>query len=291
MIQPITAPVGRPLTTAVTGTTGKTTVATATLQLLRAAGLRAAGCDSTGIDDVHGAVRPAQFRRSAQFLPDLLAEQVVLGAEAITLEAFVGTLKDGLYEHVEVDVAVCTGLESDHLEVHGSLEAYWGAKLQLFEEHLRPDGAVVLATDCAQGELVRDAAARRGARLVTVGPGGDVVLEEVEEVAAADGAMRLEGVLRVGSQRLPVLLPTVHAVAVTNLLLAASAVIALGAGPGTVAEALAGVAPPPGRLEVIGRRGGVTAMVDTAHSGRRTIPLASTKNPAGPETSGVILWS
>ncbi|MFC0000921.1 MULTISPECIES: Mur ligase family protein [Brachybacterium] len=236
-------------------------------------------------------MRPAQFRRSAQFLPDLLAEQVVLGEEAITLEAFVGTLKDGLYEHVEVDVAVCTGLESDHLEVHGSLEAYWGAKLQLFEEHLRPDGAVVLATDCAQGELVRDAAARRGARLVTVGPGGDVVLEEVEEVAAADGAMRLEGVLRVGSQRLPVLLPTVHAVAVTNLLLAASAVIALGAGPGTVAEALAGVAPPPGRLEVIGRRGGVTAMVDTAHSGRRTIPLASTKNPAGPETSGVILWS
>ena len=291
MIQPITAPVGRPLTTAVTGTNGKTTVATATLQLLRAAGLRAAGCDSTGIDDVHGAVRPAQFRRSAQFLPELIAEQVALGAEAISLEAFVGILKDGLFEHVEVDVAVCTGLERDHLDVHGSLEAYWGAKLRLFEEHLRPDGVAVLATDCAQGELVRDAAARRGARLVTVGPGGDVALEEAEEVAASDGAMRLEGVLRVGSQRLPVLLPTVHAVAVSNLLLAASAVIALGAGPGTVAEALAGVAPPPGRREVIGRRGGVTAMVDTAHSGRRTIPLASTTNPAGPGTSGVILWS
>lgn len=152
MVQPITAPVGRPLTTAVTGTTGttgKTTVATATLHLLRAAGLRAAGCDSTGIDDVHGAVRPAQFRRSAQFLPDLLAEQAVLGEEAISLEAFAGIVKDGLYEHVEVDVAVCTGLESDHLDARGSLEAYWGAKLQLFEEHLRPDGAAVLATDCA----------------------------------------------------------------------------------------------------------------------------------------------
>ena len=86
MIQPVTAPVGRPLVSAVTGTNGKTTVATATLQLLRAAGLHAAGCDSTGIDDVHGAVRPAQFRRSAQFLPDLIAEQVALGAEAISLE-------------------------------------------------------------------------------------------------------------------------------------------------------------------------------------------------------------
>ncbi len=172
MIQPVTAPVSRPLTTAVTGTNGKTSVATATLQLLRAAGLRAAGCDSTGIDDVHGAVRPAQFRRSAQFLPDLNAEQVALGAEAISLEAFVGILKDGLFEHVEVDVAVCTGLERDHLDVHGSVEAYWGAKLRLFEEHLRPDGVAVLATDCAQGDLVRDAArgapgdgrSRRGSR-------------------------------------------------------------------------------------------------------------------------------
>lgn len=81
----LTAPVGRPLVSAVTGTNGKTTVATATLQLLRATGLRAAGCDSTGIDDVHG-----------------------------------------------------------------SLEAYWGATLRLFEEHLRPDGVAVLATDCAQ---------------------------------------------------------------------------------------------------------------------------------------------
>src|SRR5699024_7797228 len=95
-MQPVTSPVGRPLVTAVTGTNGKTSVATATLQLLRAAGLRAAGCDSTGLTDVDGRVRPANFRRSAQFLPDLIAEQVALGAEAISLEAFVGILKDGL---------------------------------------------------------------------------------------------------------------------------------------------------------------------------------------------------
>ncbi len=289
MLEPVTKPVGRPLVTAVTGTNGKTSVATATLQLLRAAGMRAAGCDSTGITDVHGAVRPAQFRRSAQFLPDLIEEQVALGAEAISLEAFVGILKDGLLEHVEVDVAVCTGLERDHLDVHGSLEQYWGAKLRLFEEHLRPDGVAVLATDCAQGDLVRDAAARRGARLVTVGRGGDVELEAARELAAAVGADdgapagdggtaaasgaddgnrdgRLRGVLRVGARRFPVVLPTVHGVAATNLLLSASAVIGLGAAPEAVAVALAKVSPPPGRLEVVGHRGGVAAMVDTAHN-------------------------
>ena len=262
MLQPVTPPVGRPLVTAVTGTNGKTTVATASLQLLRAAGLRAAGCDSTGIDDVRGEVRPAGFRRSAQFLPDLIAEQVALGAEAISLEAFVGILKDGLFEHVEVDVAVCTGLERDHLDVHGSLEQYWGAKLRLFEEHLRPDGVAVLAADCAQGDLVRESVARRGARLVMVGRGGDVELEEREELDAS----RLRGLLRVGARRVPVVLPTVHSIAVTNLLLAASAVIGLGGEIEVVAAALSRVAPPPGRLEVIGRRGGVTAMVDTAHN-------------------------
>jgi UDP-N-acetylmuramoyl-L-alanyl-D-glutamate--2,6-diaminopimelate ligase len=186
MIQPVPAPVGRPLVAAVTGTNGKTSVATATLQLMRAAGLRAAGCDSTGITDVHGAVRPAEFRRSERFLPELIAEQVALGAEAISLEAFVGILKDGLLAQVEVDVAVCTGLERDHLDVHGSLEQYWGAKLRLFEEHLRPDGVAVLAADCAQGDLVRAAVARRGARPVTVGPDGDVELEGAEELPATD---------------------------------------------------------------------------------------------------------
>jgi UDP-N-acetylmuramoyl-L-alanyl-D-glutamate--2,6-diaminopimelate ligase len=280
MIQPVPAPVGRPLVAAVTGTNGKTSVATATLQLMRAAGLRAAGCDSTGITDVHGAVRPAEFRRSERFLPELIAEQVALGAEAISLEAFVGILKDGLLAQVEVDVAVCTGLERDHLDVHGSLEQYWGAKLRLFEEHLRPDGVAVLAADCAQGDLVRAAVARRGARPVTVGPDGDVELEGAEELPATDedgaeaagadgigaGGARLGGTLRIGSRRFPVVLPTVHAIAVGNLLLAASAVIGLGGDPAAVADGLARVAPPPGRLEIVGRRDGVTAMVDTAHN-------------------------
>ncbi|MGY5763602.1 Mur ligase family protein [Brachybacterium sp. DNPG3] len=257
------APVDRPLVSAVTGTNGKTSVATATLQLMRATGLRAAGCDSTGITDVHGAVRPSAFRRSARFLPDLIAEQAALGAEAISLEAFVGILKDGLFEHVEVDAAVCTGLEQDHLDVHGDLEHYWGAKLRLVEEHLRPDGIAVIAEDCARGDLVRDAVARRGARLLTVG--SDIALEQAEE-ARADGRDVLRGRLRVGSRRYEVKLPTVHAVAVTNLLLAASAVIALGRDPVAVADALARVVPPPGRLEIVGERDGVTAMVDTAHN-------------------------
>lgn len=285
MVQPVSPPADRPLTTAVTGTNGKTSVATATLQLLRAVGLRAAGYDSTGVTDVHGVLHEARPRRSPDYLPELIEQQVREGAEAISLEAFVGILRDGLFERVGVDVAVCTGLERDHLDVHGSLEAYWGAKLSLFGQHLRSDGVAVMAVDCARGDLVSAEVARRGARLVRVGEGGEVrfvaepaadggaaaaadataaAVADATAAAGADGGVR--GRLLIGEESYAVHLPVRHAIAVTNLLLAATAVIALGAEPRAVAAALAHVSPPPGRLEVVGRRDGVTAIVDTAHN-------------------------
>lgn len=259
-----------PRVSAVTGTNGKTSVATATLQLMRAAGWSAAGVDSLGITDVDGRREPARFRKSPDYLPGVIDAQVALGARAVSLEAFVGILKDGLLERVDVDVAVFTGLERDHLDTLGSIEAYWAAKLRLVEDHLRPKGTVVLAVDSARGDLVREAARRRGARLVTVGEGGDVELVGAQE---RDGM--LHGTLRMGvgadggreiGEVGEVRLPTVHRVAATNLLLAATAVVALGGDAGAVAAGLAQVVPPPGRLEVVGEAGGVRAVVDTAHN-------------------------
>lgn len=254
-------PTTRPRLSAVTGTNGKTTVATATLQLMRAAGWRPAGYDSTGVTDVHGDLHPSRVRKSPDYLPELLEAQVALGAEAFSLEAFVGILADGLLDRIEVDVAVCTGLERDHLDVHGSIEAYWAAKLKLFDTYLTPDGVAVLATDCAQGDRVRDAVARRGARLMTVGEGGDVRFERRDRDRG-----RLVGELVIDGHRYAATMPTVHDVAVTNLLLAATGVLALGAAPETVAAAVGEIQPPPGRLEVVAEQGGVTAMVDTAHN-------------------------
>lgn len=261
MIQPVNHPVGRPLITAVTGTNGKTSVATATVQLLRAVGWRTAGYDSTGITDVEGALHTARPRRSPDYLPEMIDAQARAGAQAFSLEAFVGILADGLLERVPVDVAVCTGLERDHLDVHGSVEAYWGAKLSLFEQHLRADGIAVIAADCAQRELVEAAVSRRGARLLVVGEGGDLAFTPAQEL---DG--RVTGVLTLGGDAYEATLPTVHAIAITNLLLAAAVVVCAGGDPAVVATALADVAPPPGRLEVIAKRRGVTAMVDTAHN-------------------------
>lgn len=275
MLEPVSPPVGRPVISAVTGTNGKTSVATATLQIMRAIGWCAAGYDSTGVDEVDGRLRPSGVRRSPDYLPELIDSQAARGAQAISLEAFVGILADGLFERVNVDVAVCTGLERDHLDVHRSLEAYWGAKLSLFEQHLRADGIAVLASDCAQRDLVETAARRRGARVVIVDAGGDRprhderarrVRPDVRLLDARRVDDRIDGRLEIGDETLAVVLPTVHAVAATNLLLAATAVIAAGGPAPQVVGALAEVKPPPGRLETVAERDGVRAMVDTAHN-------------------------
>ena len=261
MIAPVSAPVGRPLVLAVTGTNGKTSVSTTTLQLLRGIGWHAAGYDSTGITDVEGVVHTARVRRSPSYLPQMIAYQARAGARAMAIEAFVGLLAADMFTHVEVDTAVCTGLELDHLDVHKSPEQYWAAKLSLFDTHLRPDGLAVMPVDCALGERVRAAVARRGARLLTLGPGGNVELVDVE--ANTD---RLSGRMVIDGEAHDVTLPFSHRIAVTNALLAAIAVMGAGGDPAAVASALANVTPPPGRLQTVARAHGILAMVDTAHN-------------------------
>lgn len=261
VIPRVTARTDRPLIAAVTGTNGKTTVAHTTRQLMRDVGWGAAGIDSLGITDTAGGTESARIRRSARYYPETIAALSRRGAEAISLEAYVGVLADGLLADVEVDVAVCTGLERDHLDVHGSIEAYWGAKLTLFSTVLRPDGIAIIATDGAQGDLVREAAAQRGATLVTVGDGGDVRLTDARERYG-----RLEGHLVLGDDSCAVSLASVHAVTVTNMLLAAAAVAALGAPLDRVATALSRAVPPPGRLETVAEHEGIRAVVDSAHN-------------------------
>src|SRR5699024_1729081 len=95
----------------------------------------------------------------------------------------------------------------------------------------------------------RSGAGRRRAARGARGGGRELAAEEAMPGAPAE---RLRGRLRVGSERRDVVLPTVHGVAVTDLLVAATAVIALGGEPGAVAGAIPCVTPRPGRLETVG---------------------------------------
>jgi UDP-N-acetylmuramoyl-L-alanyl-D-glutamate--2,6-diaminopimelate ligase len=180
----------------ITGTDGKTTTAFLAVAALEAAGL-ATGQVGT-VETKVGALRSANPEHAttpaAPELQRLLRAMVRAGDRVAVLE----TTSHGLALHrvdaVAYDAAIMTNVTHEHLELHGTFEAYRAAKLSLFERlgepgrTTRPERrrtAVVNADDHSAGLFV-GVAQEAGARVVTYGtdPAADVRATRVEEDAA-----------------------------------------------------------------------------------------------------------
>ena len=262
MTPPRSVPPDRPRLVAVTGTNGKTSVATFTYQLFRAVGWAGSSYTSHGLRSPDGTLAPVEVENTATFLPAMIAGEQASGAEAMAIEAFAAALQIGIHAAMEVDVAVCTGVESDHLDFHGTPEAYLAAKLLLFSQVLRPDGVAVVPVGGAACDVVCEVAAHRGIRTVRVGEGGEVALAHAEVVGESLHARLMIDGAEIGAVHLPFR----DAITVQNALLAAAAVWCLGASPAQVAAGLATLEPPAGRLQRVGEFDGVEVVVDTAHN-------------------------
>jgi UDP-N-acetylmuramoylalanine--D-glutamate ligase len=131
---------------AVTGTNGKTTVVSMLESILRAAGLRAVACGNVGLPVIEAALDPQGF--------DVLA---------VELSSF----QLHWTEHVQAESAVVLGVTEDHLDWHGSLEAYAHAKGKIYEDV--SVACVYNTVDPLTRTLVEDADVREGARAIGVG--------------------------------------------------------------------------------------------------------------------------
>lgn len=260
----------------ITGTDGKTSTAFLAVAALAAAGLPA-GLIGT-VDTQIGGVREANAAHAttpgAPQLQAALRAMVRAGDRAAIVETTSHGLAAERVRGVGYDVAIFTNLSHEHLEFHGSFEAYRGAKLSLFERLVTgrenpakpavgwPRTGIVNADDPA---AVLFAAATRaaGARLVTYGraPGTIVRLVEVTE---EDG-------------RLHVACETADGPSTLRLRLAgrfnaynALAVVALGGAlgldPAAVCAGLEGLPAVPGRMERIDAGQPFGVVVDYAHS-------------------------
>jgi len=246
---------------AVTGTSGKTSVAAFTRQIWAALGHRAASIGTVGVvtpdREVYGSLTtpdPVELHRTL----DALAGS---GITHLALEASSHGLDQHRLDGVRVTVASFTNLSRDHLDYHPTLEAYLAAKLILFERIVRADGAAVIAADSAEAATVAAAARRRGLAVMTVGRDGDGI-RLID--AAIDGfaqALRLAHAGRTYNVRLPL----VGGFQVENALVAAGQAIASGAEPVAVFAALEHLEGAKGRLELVGRRHGAPIFVDYAH--------------------------
>ena len=164
---------GQPATAvAVTGTSGKTSVADFTRQIFGALGHQAASLGTIGL------IKPGEAIYGSLTTPDpvtLHATLASLAREGITHLAFEAS-SHGLDQHrldgVRLTAAAFTNLGRDHMDYHPTVEDYLAAKLRLFTELLQPGQTAVINADGAYADRVMAAAAQRGLRVFTVGQRG-----------------------------------------------------------------------------------------------------------------------
>jgi UDP-N-acetylmuramoyl-L-alanyl-D-glutamate--2,6-diaminopimelate ligase len=246
---------------AVTGTSGKTSVAAFMRQIWTALGHAAASIGTVGLvspkGEVYGSLTtpdPVALHRSL----DQLAGE---GVTHLAIEASSHGLDQRRLDGVRVAAGGFTNLSRDHLDYHPTLEAYLAAKLRLFTDLIEPGGAAVIAADHEQAEIVATAARRRDLRLVTVGRRGETIrlIESTIEGFAQVLALEYAG------REYRVRLPLPGEFQVDNALVAAGLVIATGADPSATFAALGNLKGAKGRLELVGERNGAPIFVDYAH--------------------------
>jgi UDP-N-acetylmuramoyl-L-alanyl-D-glutamate--2,6-diaminopimelate ligase len=257
---------------AVTGTSGKTSVAAFTRQIWAALGRKAASIGTLGVVALPTLPSPASGGGEgggygALTTPDpvelhrLLNGLVGDGVTHLALEASSHGLDQHRLDGVCIAIASFTNLSRDHLDYHGTQEAYLRAKLILFERLVAADGTAVVEVDHEFATDVVERARGRGLRVIEVGRAArDIRLLD----CAIDGFSQILTIEHDG-MRHRARLPLVGAFQVENALLAAGQAIAAGDEPGAVFAALERLVGAKGRLELVGRKAGAPIFVDYAH--------------------------
>ena len=257
---------------AVTGTNGKTTVSWWTTHMMNALGVPAASIGTVGCWFRGERTKTALTTPDALTLHGMLAHVKDEGAKAYALEASSAGLLEGRLLGLPVTVAVFTNLTQDHLDLHGTMEAYGEAKAILFEtEGL--GHAVLNADDAFSKELALKAAAT-GAKIwwySTRGVKAESGAEEerAERLTATDLVEDARGTrftLRWGDECAEVFLPHPGRYNVENALAAAGAMLALGHDFRRVAAEISRLPAPPGRLERLEEEGKPMVVVDYCHT-------------------------
>ncbi|MEH7827191.1 UDP-N-acetylmuramoyl-L-alanyl-D-glutamate--2,6-diaminopimelate ligase [Gemmobacter denitrificans] len=249
--------------TAVTGTNGKTSVATFTRQIWAALGHAAINIGTTGVEGAWAAP-------SSHTTPDpitlhaMLAQATQAGVTHAAMEASSHGLDQHRLDGVRLKAAGFTNFTQDHLDYHGTFEAYFAAKAALFDRVLPPDAAAVINMNDPKGADMAAIATAKGQRLITVGhdAGHDLCI----------GAQRFDATgqeVRYFWQGQPyqVRLNLVGGFQAENVALAAGMVIGAGESPGDVFRVLPQLSGVRGRMQLAATRGnGAAVYVDYAHT-------------------------
>jgi len=219
---------------AVTGTNGKTSVASFARQIWTALGLEAINLGTTGVEGAWSAPLAHTTPEPVQ-LHDLLAQAEAEGITHAAMEASSHGLAQHRLDGVRLAAAGFTNLSQDHLDYHPSFEAYFEAKAGLFDRVLPEDGIAVINMDDAYGPAMAERARMRGQEVCAVGRKEGVDLRILNRVFTPTGqALRFAW----RGEVYQVELSLIGGFQGDNVLVAAGLVIAAGADPERVFSVL-----------------------------------------------------
>lgn len=252
-------------TVGITGTNGKTTVSYLLESVLVHAGLSPALLGTVALRGPAGE-EPAQLTTpEADAIARFAHTQLQAGARSLVMEVSSHALEQGRVLGMHFEVAAFTNLSQDHLDFHGTMDAYGAAKVRLFTEYA-PKSSVIMIDQPFGRALAERVRGSSGQQVLTCSadPQG----------AAADFKVREYSSLRTGIQarlstpqgELELHSPLFGAHNLENLLVVLGAAHALGVDLQLAVRALSTAVGAPGRLERVEHPGDVLVLVDYAHT-------------------------
>ena len=246
---------------AITGTSGKTSVAAFLRQLWLQNGQQAASLGTIGVVAPSGAVYGSLTTPDPLTLHETLDRLAGEGVTHLAFEASSHGLDQRRLDNVRLAAAGFTNLSRDHLDYHADADDYLRAKLRLFDTLLQPGQPAVIDADGEASARVIAACKARGLRVLTTGEKGDFIRLERATREGFDTILRLVH----ENATYEVKLPLPGTFQASNALVAAGLCIATGGDPLRTLAGLATLQGAPGRLERIGSFRGAPVLVDYAH--------------------------
>jgi UDP-N-acetylmuramoyl-L-alanyl-D-glutamate--2,6-diaminopimelate ligase len=248
---------------AVTGTNGKTSVASFVRQIWEAMGFRAASIGTIGVVGPEGEQYLQHTTPDPVKLHSTLAKLAAEHVTHLSLEASSHGLAQYRLDGVRIAAGAFTNITRDHLDYHATFEEYFKAKSRLFSELLPPGAAAVINADAPQADELEEIAKSRKLQLLTVGHKG----REFKIVASRREGFGQHLVVAGPRLRHEFILPLVGEFQASNALIAAGLVIATGGEEELAMHALESLKGAKGRLDLVARSAtGAPIFVDYAHT-------------------------
>ncbi len=249
---------------AITGTNGKTSVASFTRQIWQLLGLEAVNIGTTGVEGafsapgIHTTPDPLTLHR-------VLGDMANAGVTHAAMEASSHGLDQRRMEGVQLAAAGFTNFTQDHLDYHGTMEAYFEAKARLFSELLSEDGTAVINIDAPHGADLVEACDAREIEVITVGHSNGAARLKITGLRMTETGQ--EVLFRWQGNQYKVALELIGSFQAMNVMVAAGLVIAAGEEAEAVFSVLPKLTGVRGRMQLAATRShGAPIFVDYAHT-------------------------